>query len=68
MRIDIPDYLLKRMARNYLLLATNGTFDNRNIKVANAVRLAKRDVATVERYITKTKVNGNQNSDKGRSF
>lgn len=65
MKIEMPDYLIKRIVRNYLLLATNGTFDNRNIRVANAVRLAKRDVATAERYITKRKVNGNRNSDKG---
>lgn len=68
MKISVPDYLLKRIVRNYQLLATSGTFNNRNIKVANAVRLAKRDVATVERYITKAKVNGSHNSDKGRSF
>lgn len=58
MKAKVPITLLKRLARNYGILAARGVFDRRDTKVANALRLAAQDTAALERHICRSNENG----------
>lgn len=64
MTIQIPDYLLEPMLRRYALLADRGAFDRSDIKTANALRLAHKDVAKIKRMIDRQKQTKDDNQDK----
>lgn len=53
MKVKVPVALLKRVARNYRLLAASGVFDRRDTRVANALRVARNDSSALTRLIDK---------------
>lgn len=59
MKAKVPVPLLKRLARNYGILAARGVFDRRDTKVVNALRLVRQDTAALERHIARSEEDGN---------
>lgn len=53
MKIPVPEYLLKRLIRNYLTLAERGTFDRTDTKVANALRTRRADTERLRRIMSR---------------
>lgn len=58
MDVPIPLYRIKAILRHYRTLAARGSFDRRDTRAANALRISAAEIAWLERTIENHRRNG----------
>lgn len=52
MNIPIPEYRLREIHRHLSRIAAHASCDNADLRTVNALRLARKDLRTLEKYLT----------------